>query len=220
MAHLEIGNARKVHSKPTVVAVDLVGGIESKHYEMIDRSLQILIGKGVRYFIFDLSSVRFVNEPDRLGERHRRFQAEGGGLALVAVTPKLRVIFGTLGLDQILPVRGTLDEGIAALTDGPVDRRKAADRRGEEAPRPPTDRTPAVEVAAVERQVAAVALRDPQPEPVWDSTGDTEPAEADERPAEERRRPFDRRVTESRDPERRSRPSLFQRLVGSLFRRG
>ncbi len=129
MGQLQISNPRKVHSDPLVVAVDLAGGIESRHYAKIDQSLSGLRAKGVRHFVFDLSAVRFVNEPDQLAERHRLFGDEGGGLALVQVPPKLRVLFGTLGLDKVMPVRGTIDEAIASLVRGPPDRRDLPERR-------------------------------------------------------------------------------------------
>lgn len=189
MGQLQIGNPRKVHSDPVVVAVDLSGGVEGRHYPKLDQSLSGLRAKGVRHFVFDLSAVRFVNEPDQLAVRHRQFGDEGGGLALVQVPPKLRVLFGTLGLDKVIPVRGTIDEAVAALLSGPPDRRDLPERRIQ----PDRRRAPP-----------------PEEEPAE--------AKAERRGSEDRRAPDDRRVTR-RTAAVAPRPGLLARLLAPFRRR-
>lgn len=114
MAELDV-EAREVHASPKVIMLELTGGVDTKSYPKLEKSLKAVHKAGCTRLVLNLSGLRFMNEADKLLKYDRAFKKVGGGIVLYEVPAKLRVMFQTLELDKKLPVRGSLDDAVQTL---------------------------------------------------------------------------------------------------------
>lgn len=82
------------------------GAIDLAHAHLLDAAFDEVTRAGKRHVVLDLSGVRYVNSTGiaALVKAAQAFEAAGGGLALLGVTEKVRVVIEMLGLEQVFSV--------------------------------------------------------------------------------------------------------------------
>lgn len=148
-----------VKGLPSTAVVILNGSIDAKTVITFQTHLNSVKERGINRFILDMENVKYVNSTglgylinlsDSLGEHQ-------GGISLVKVQPKVKVVFDMLGLNAFFKIYSTRDEALKAFTAepsaSPSDQTvvlKVAKPEPERAPAPAA-------TAVVERPAAAVA---------------------------------------------------------------
>lgn len=82
------------------------GAIDLQHAPVLDRAFDALAREGVSQVAIDLSGVRYVSSSGIavLVKAAQALEARGGGLALLGITDKVRVVIEMLGIEQVFSV--------------------------------------------------------------------------------------------------------------------
>ncbi len=111
-----------VKGLPGTAVVALNGSIDAKTVITFQTHLNSVRERGINRFILDMESVKYVNSTglgylinlsDSLGENH-------GGISLVKVQPKVKVVFDMLGLNAFFKIYPTRDEALKSFTSEPI----------------------------------------------------------------------------------------------------
>ena len=111
-----------VKGLPGTAVVILNGSIDAKTVIIFQTHLNSVKERGINRFILDMESVKYVNSTglgylinlsDSLGEGH-------GGISLVKVQPKVKVVFDMLGLNAFFKIYGTRDDALKEFTTEPI----------------------------------------------------------------------------------------------------
>ena len=84
--------------------------------DLTTRALAEVLGaeaaKRPRLLVVDMSALTFIDSAalHEIVRAHRKLRADGGLLALVSPTPVVARILQLSGLDQVIPVRASVDE--------------------------------------------------------------------------------------------------------------
>lgn len=148
-----------VKGLPSTAVVILNGSIDAKTVITFQTHLNSVKERGINRFILDMENVKYVNSTglgylinlsDSLGEHQ-------GGISLVKVQPKVKVVFDMLGLNAFFKIYNTRDDALKAFTAepsaSPSDQTVVL-----KVAKPEPERSPApAATAVVERPAAAVA---------------------------------------------------------------
>lgn len=152
---------QEVKGLPGTALVVLNGSIDAKTVITFQTHLNSVKERGIERFIMDMENVKYVNSTGLgyLINLSDSVSPGKGGIALVKVQPKVKVVFDMLGLNAFFKIFPTREEALKAFSTeapaaAPVEARGAA--RASETVRPtqaPTPRipTPAVVPAAADR---------------------------------------------------------------------
>ena len=104
---------------PETHLVKLGGEFDLYTAPELEERLAALLEDGKRRIAINLLEVTFI---DSTGLRVilsavKRLQGAGGALALVCVNEDLLQVFEITGLDRLLPIHGTHEEGLAAVAE-------------------------------------------------------------------------------------------------------
>lgn len=111
-----------VKGLPGTAVVALNGSIDAKTVITFQTHLNSVKERGINRFILDMESVKYVNSTglgylinlsDSLGENH-------GGISLVKVQPKVKVVFDMLGLNAFFKIYPTRDDALKSFTTEPI----------------------------------------------------------------------------------------------------
>ncbi|MBI2900683.1 MAG: anti-sigma factor antagonist [Planctomycetes bacterium] len=152
-----------VKGLPSTAVVILNGSIDAKTVITFQTHLNSVKERGINRFILDMENVKYVNSTglgylinlsDSLGEHQ-------GGITLVKVQPKVKVVFDMLGLNAFFKIYGTRDEALKAFTaaepvTSPTDQTVVLKVTKQE-PERAQAASPAAATAVVERPVVATA---------------------------------------------------------------
>jgi anti-sigma B factor antagonist len=103
-----------------IFTIHVAGVVDAHTLDKFESGLRTAIAKGAKSLLLDCEELRYVNSAG-FGELIRFFDRlrEGGGtLVLARVPPKVGVILEMLGLKSLIPITGTLKEGLAVAVRG------------------------------------------------------------------------------------------------------
>lgn len=102
------------------VVVSTTGEIDLHTAPRLQRELADLLHGGSDHLIVDLSGVEFCDSTgvNVLLAALRRARDQGGNLCLVNPQPAVRKVLGITGLDNVFPVRETIEDAMGMSTGG------------------------------------------------------------------------------------------------------
>lgn len=100
-----------------VAILRLAGEFDSFETEEMRRAFEACVQEGRKRFVFDLADLVFANSTTiaYFISAQKRARAAGGGLILAKPGDFLRKTLKTLGLDQVLSIRDSVDEAVKML---------------------------------------------------------------------------------------------------------
>lgn len=141
MANLDV-NLRPVPSDQGAIVAELVGVIDGSTVSRFQATLEDLLKRGVRKVILDMNRVRYVNSTGlgALVQYADKFKAASGGIALIRVTAKVRIVIEMLGLQAFFEICADESAALGALDKGGASAPPPAPAS---APSPPAQPPPA-----------------------------------------------------------------------------
>ncbi|MBI5959888.1 MAG: STAS domain-containing protein [Chloroflexi bacterium] len=106
----------KTYDKQGAAVFELAGRIDSAGAVELDQALHAGSAEGKHKVILDMGGVSYINSAGlrTLADILTRNQANGGGLRLVGLNPKVERVFKIIGFDKFFEAYGSVD---AALTN-------------------------------------------------------------------------------------------------------
>lgn len=122
---------------PHGVVVALAGAIDAKSVLHFQNQLNAVKDRGICRFILDMEDVKYVNSTGLgyLINLADSVQPQGGGVALVKVQPKVKVVFDMLGLNAFFHIFDTRKEAVQHFPVGAAATAPAAVPTAQAAPR-------------------------------------------------------------------------------------
>ncbi|MHC4392974.1 MAG: STAS domain-containing protein [Planctomycetota bacterium] len=111
-------NLRPIPSDPSAVVGELVGVIDGTTVAGFQTSLEDLLKRNTPKLILDMQRVRYVNSTGlgAIVQYADKFKAQGGGIALIKVTAKVRIVIEMLGLQAFFEICNDEAAGLQALS--------------------------------------------------------------------------------------------------------
>lgn len=112
---------------------EMTGAIDGNTVPSFQATLEEIKTKGIRRLVLDMSKIKYVNSTGlgSLVKYADTFKSTGGGMALIKVPPKVKIVIEMLGLNAFFDICADLDAALAAL----------AAQGGGGAPAPAKDKT-------------------------------------------------------------------------------
>ena len=113
---------QEIKGVPGTALVILNGSIDAKTVITFQTHLNSVKERGIDRFILDMEAVKYVNSTG-LGYLINLSDSVGGdsgGISLVKVQPKVKVVFDMLGLNAFFKIYTSREEAVKALSDAPV----------------------------------------------------------------------------------------------------
>jgi anti-anti-sigma factor len=149
--------------------VVLAGSIDAKTVITFQTHLNSVKERGIERFIMDMENVKYVNSTG-LGYLINLADSvtEKGGISLVKVQPKVKVVFDMLGLNAFFRIFATREEALKHMNEGahptsPNDQTVVLQTRPSAPPAAPPRSAP---VAEPPPRPAAAVHHDPHPAPI------------------------------------------------------
>lgn len=119
MAGLEI-QFKPIEQVPGGGVVELAGAIDTKTIAEFQKTLDSIQQKGVQKLVLDFSKVKYVNSTGlgALVKYADTFRQVGGGVALMKVPAKVKIVIEMLGLNAFFEICNNLNEALEALNRG------------------------------------------------------------------------------------------------------
>jgi anti-anti-sigma factor len=116
MAGLDV-TTRASENDPSAVVAELVGVIDGTTVVKFQEALEDLTKKGARKLLLDMAKIRYVNSTGlgALLKYNDKVKGFGGGLALIRVTPKVKIVMEMLGLQAFFEICADEQQAIEAL---------------------------------------------------------------------------------------------------------
>ncbi len=113
---------QEVKGLPGTALVILAGSIDAKTVITFQTHLNSVKERGIERFVLDMENVKYVNSTGLgyLINLSDSVTPEKGGISLVKVQPKVKVVFDMLGLNAFFKIFPTRDEAIKHLMAEPV----------------------------------------------------------------------------------------------------
>lgn len=133
---------------PGAALVVLSGSIDAKTVPSFQEALNKVKDDGVIKFVLDMETIKYVNSTGLgfLVNLADSLDPKGGGIALVKLHPKVKVVFDMLGLNAFFKIFGNRNDAVSAMTGAakaaPVAEAAPAPLANS-APPPPSQPTPA-----------------------------------------------------------------------------
>ena len=117
MSDLKIRFSRFTSARDVFLA-ELVGSIDASTVHIFQQELEKARRQGVSKLVLDISKIKYVNSTGlgSLVKYADAFRSAGGGLVLLKVPPKVKIVIEMLGLDEFFEMVGTSQEALARLT--------------------------------------------------------------------------------------------------------
>ncbi len=103
-----------------LAVLECKGNLDSYTFEKLDNTLVHLFGKGCHRVLVDLTDVTHISSAGAgiLLSSYKVAQDNGGGLAVVATSPRLLEVFEMLGIATMLNLAPDRDSGFKFLRAG------------------------------------------------------------------------------------------------------
>jgi len=117
MSDLKIRFSRFASARDVFLA-ELVGSIDASTVHIFQQELEKARRQGVNKLVLDVSKIKYVNSTGlgSLVKYADAFRSAGGGLVLLKVPPKVKIVIEMLGLHEFFEMVGTSQEALARLT--------------------------------------------------------------------------------------------------------
>src|SRR3954454_16353668 len=123
MAGLE-WQLKPIESDESAMLAELSGAIDGNTVPSFQQMLEEIKSRGVRKLILDMSKIKYVNSTGlgSLVKYADTFKSSGGGMALIKVPAKVKIVIEMLGLNAFFDICTDLDQALAALekANGPA----------------------------------------------------------------------------------------------------
>jgi len=105
----------------TAALVKISGAIDAKTVVLFQEKLDQLQGNNYTRFVLDMEGIKYVNSTGlgTLVNVADALETKGGGIALIKIHPKVKVVFDMLGLNAFFKIFSNEDEALAYLAKGP-----------------------------------------------------------------------------------------------------
>lgn len=119
MADLKIRFSRFAAARDVFLA-ELAGSIDASTVHIFQQELEKARRQGVNKLVLDVSKIKYVNSTGlgSLVKYADAFRAAGGGLVLLKVPPKVKIVIEMLGLHEFFEMVNTSREALSKLTGG------------------------------------------------------------------------------------------------------
>lgn len=96
---------------------EMTGAIDGNTVPSFQATLEEIKTKGIRRLVLDMSKIKYVNSTGlgSLVKYADTFKSTGGGMALIKVPPKVKIVIEMLGLNAFFDICADLDAALAAL---------------------------------------------------------------------------------------------------------
>lgn len=116
MPGLEIG-LKPIDGQSEAALAEMSGAIDGNTVASFQQTLEEIKTKGIRRLVLDMSKIKYVNSTGlgSLVKYADAFKSNGGGMALIKVPAKVKIVIEMLGLNAFFDICGDLDQALAAL---------------------------------------------------------------------------------------------------------
>lgn len=116
MAGLDI-SIREMESHPQAALAEMAGAIDGTTVVSFQDALEDMKKKGVQRLVLDMSKIKYVNSTGlgSLVKYADAFKSSGGGMALIKVPAKVKIVIEMLGLHAFFEICADLDSALEAL---------------------------------------------------------------------------------------------------------
>lgn len=108
-------NVEKIAQMETAALVKINGAIDAKTVVLFQEKLDQLQQEGYTRFILDMEGIKYVNSTGlgTLVNVADALETRGGGIALIKIHPKVKVVFDMLGLNAFFKIFSNEEEALA-----------------------------------------------------------------------------------------------------------
>lgn len=116
MAGLEI-KLTQIQGDDLSALAEMTGAIDGNTVPNFQATLEEIKTKGIRRLVLDMSKIKYVNSTGlgSLVKYADTFKSSGGGMALIKVPAKVKIVIEMLGLNAFFDICPDLDAALAAL---------------------------------------------------------------------------------------------------------
>ena len=116
MAGLEI-KLTQIQGDDLSALAEMTGAIDGNTVPNFQQTLEEIKTKGIRRLVLDMSKIKYVNSTGlgSLVKYADTFKSSGGGMALIKVPAKVKIVIEMLGLNAFFDICPDLDAALAAL---------------------------------------------------------------------------------------------------------
>jgi anti-anti-sigma factor len=116
MAGLEI-KLTQIQGDDLSALAEMTGAIDGNTVPNFQQTLEEIKTKGIRRLVLDMSKIKYVNSTGlgSLVKYADTFKQSGGGMALIKVPAKVKIVIEMLGLNAFFDICPDLDAALAAL---------------------------------------------------------------------------------------------------------
>ncbi len=117
VAGLEI-NLKPVEGNPEACLAEMAGAIDGTTVGSFQNALEKTKAQGVRKLVLDMAGIKYVNSTGlgSLVKYADSFKSSGGGMALISVPTKVKIVIEMLSLDSYFGISADLPSALAALS--------------------------------------------------------------------------------------------------------
>lgn len=103
---------------PQTAVIILAGSIDAKTVPSFQEQMNKVKDDGVIKFVLDMENIKYVNSTGLgfLVNLADSLDPRGGGIALVKLHPKVKVVFDMLGLNAFFKIFGSRNDAVASMT--------------------------------------------------------------------------------------------------------
>jgi anti-anti-sigma factor len=135
MAGLEI-KLTQIQGDDLSALAEMTGAIDGNTVPNFQATLEEIKTKGIRRLVLDMSKIKYVNSTGlgSLVKYADTFKSSGGGMALIKVPAKVKIVIEMLGLNAFFDICPDLDAALAALAQAQGGGGSAPTREPEKKP--------------------------------------------------------------------------------------
>jgi len=119
MAGLDI-KLSNIENEDSAALAEMTGAIDGNTVPSFQATLEEIKTKGIQRLVLDMSKIKYVNSTGlgSLVKYADTFKSSGGGMALIKVPAKVKIVIEMLGLNAFFDICGDLDAALSALANG------------------------------------------------------------------------------------------------------
>jgi len=143
---------------------EMTGAIDGNTVPSFQATLEEIKTKGIRRLVLDMSKIKYVNSTGlgSLVKYADTFKSTGGGMALIKVPAKVKIVIEMLGLNAFFDICADLDAALSALKSNGTNGQAPSPEPAAQTSKPPPR---VAQTGAVKRPSARTEPAAPQPNP-------------------------------------------------------
>lgn len=118
---------------------EMTGAIDGNTVPSFQETLEEIKTKGIQRLVLDMSKIKYVNSTGlgSLVKYADAFKSSGGGMALIKVPAKVKIVIEMLGLNAFFDICPDLDSALTALKSGGTGSAASAPSQSSKSKKPP-----------------------------------------------------------------------------------